>query len=223
MTCDVNNTIARRVARELKDGQVVNLGIGLPTYVANHIAEDTHIFLHGENGILGLGPVPEAGKEDPNVFDAGVASATILPGGSFMDSAESFGLIRSGRIDVTVLGALQVDEKGNLANWIIPGKMIVGYGGAVDLVTCAKTVIVAMKHTNKGAHKIMTSCTLPLTGSRCVRYIVTEMGFMEVTEQGIVLREVAQGLTAEEVQAATEARLIIPETVGVMPVVPIEE
>ncbi|MGP8312806.1 3-oxoacid CoA-transferase subunit B [Enterocloster aldenensis] len=219
MACDVNNTIAKRVAHELKDNQVVNLGIGIPTFVSNHIPEHINVYFHGENGILGLGPVPAHGMEDPNVFDAGAAGATVIPGGSFMDSSQSFALIRSGRIDVTVLGALQVDERGNLANWTIPGKMTVGFGGAVDLVTCAGTVIVAMKHTNKGAHKIMTSCSLPLTGAHCVRYIVTEMGFMEVTEQGIVLKEVAEGLTVQDVQKATDARLIIPERIGIMPIV----
>lgn len=223
MVCDVKNTIARRVAQELKDGQVVNLGIGIPTLVANHVPKDVSIILHGENGIIGQGSAPAPGDEDRNVCDAGAAFTTVIPGGCFVDSADSFGLIRSGRIDVTVLGALQADAKGNLANWMIPGKMVVGFGGAMDLVTCAKTVILAMEHTNKGRPKIVEHCDLPLTGAKCVRFIVTEKAFMEITPEGIVLREIAEGLSVEDVQNATEAQLIIPQQVGVMPVVQVEE
>ena len=219
MTCDIRNTIAARVAKELKDGQVVNLGIGIPTYVANHIPEHVSVIFHGENGILGIGPQSAPTEEDSNIFDAGGMPITIVPGGCYLDSAESFALIRSGRVDVTVLGALQVDERGDLANWTIPGKMTVGFGGAMDLVACAKTVIVAMEHTNKGRPKIMKRCTLPLTGAGCVHYIITEKAFMEVTPGGIVLREVAQGLTVEDVQQATEAKLIVPDMVGVMDIV----
>lgn len=216
---DVKHTIAMRAARELKDGQVVNLGIGIPTFVPQYIPKGISVTLHGENGILGIGPQPSMQTIDDNIFDAGGASVSILPGGCFLNSAESFALVRSGRVDVTILGALQVDAQGNLANWTIPGKMTVGFGGAMDLVCCAKTVIVAMAHTNKGKPKIMRNCTLPLTGSNCVRYIVTEMAFMEVTSDGIILREVAEGLTAADVQNATEAELIVPAHIGVMPIV----
>lgn len=219
MEIDNKRTIASRAARLLKDGQVVNLGIGIPTLVTDYIPREISITLQSENGILGIGHTPEEGEADPDVFDAGSNLVTVQPGGAFMDSSSCFGLIRSGRVDATILGALQVDEKGDLANWIIPGKMIAGYGGAMDLITCASVVIVAMEHTNKGKPKILERCTFPLTGAGCVRYIVTEMGFMEVTGAGIVLREVREGLTVEEVQAATGARLLIPEEPGVMPAV----
>jgi acetate CoA/acetoacetate CoA-transferase beta subunit len=203
--------IAQRVAKELKDGDVVNLGIGLPTLVAGFVPEGVNIFFQSENGFIGVGPPPATGFEDLRVVNAGAQCVTILPGGAFFDSATSFGIIRGGHVDATVLGALQVDEQGNLASWMIPGKMVPGMGGAMDLVTGAKKVIVAMEHTAKGNPKILRQCVYPLTAVHQVDYIVTEMGFMEVTPQGIVLKEIHPDVTVEEVQAATEARLIIPQ------------
>ncbi|MCQ4923176.1 CoA transferase subunit B [Tissierella carlieri] len=208
---DKKEFIARRVAKELKDGDVVNLGIGLPTMVANHVPENMTVFFQSENGFIGLGPAPEEGKEDPYIVNAGAQCVTILPGGIFFDSATSFGIIRGGHVDMTVLGALQVDEKGNLANWMIPGKMVPGMGGAMDLVTGAKKVIVAMEHTVKGSHKILKECNLPLTAAGEVNLIITEMGVIEVTKKGLVLKEINPEFTVEEVQAATEAKLIISE------------
>jgi len=207
----IKGFIAKRVAQELKDGDVVNLGIGLPTMVANYLPEGANIFLQSENGFIGVGPVPLEGHEDMRVVNARGQCVTILPGGVFFDSATSFGIIRGGHVDMTVLGALQVDEKGNLANWMIPGKMVPGMGGAMDLVTGAKKVVIAMEHTAKGAKKILKECTLPLTAAHQVDYIVTEMGFMEVTKEGIVLREINPEFSVEQVQEATEATLIIPE------------
>lgn len=207
----IKEVIAKRVARMLKDGDVVNLGIGIPTMVANYLPDDENIFLQSENGFIGVGPLPEEGKENPAIVNAGGQYVTILPGGVFFDSCTSFGIIRGGHVDMTVLGALQVDEKGNLANWMIPGKMVPGMGGAMDLVTGAKKVTIAMEHTVKGNHKILKECTLPLTAAKEVNYIVTEMAFMEVTEEGIVLKEIHPEFTVEEVQAATGATLIIPE------------
>ncbi|MDR7856952.1 3-oxoacid CoA-transferase subunit B [Tissierella sp.] len=208
---DKKEFIAKRVANELKDGDVVNLGIGLPTMVANHVPENISVYFQSENGFLGLGPAPEEGKEDPYIVNAGAQCVTILPGGIFFDSATSFGIIRGGHVDMTVLGALQVDEKGNLANWMIPGKMVPGMGGAMDLVTGAKKVIVAMEHTVKGNHKILKECNLPLTAAGQVNLIITEMGVMEVTEKGLLLKEINPEYTLEEVQAATEATLIIAD------------
>lgn len=208
---DKKELIARRVAKELKDGDVVNLGIGLPTMVANHVPENMTVFFQSENGFIGLGPAPEEGNEDPYIVNAGAQCVTILPGGVFFDSATSFGIIRGGHVDMTVLGALQVDEKGNLANWMIPGKMVPGMGGAMDLVTGAKKVIVAMEHTVKGSHKILKECNLPLTAAGEVNLIITEMGVIEVTKEGLVLKEINPEYTVEEVQAATEAKLIIAE------------
>ena len=208
---DKKEFIARRVAKELKDGDVVNLGIGLPTMVANHVPENMNVFFQSENGFIGLGPAPEEGNEDPYIVNAGAQCVTILPGGVFFDSATSFGIIRGGHVDMTVLGALQVDEKGNLANWMIPGKMVPGMGGAMDLVVGAKKVIVAMEHTVKGNHKILKKCNLPLTAAGEVNLIVTEMGVIEVTDKGLVLTEINPEYTVEEVQAATEANLIISE------------
>ena len=207
----IKEFIAKRVAKELKDGDIVNLGIGLPTMVANYIPEGVNIFLQSENGFIGLGPAPEAGKEDKHIVNAGGQPVTILPGGAFFDSATSFGIIRGGHVDVTVLGALQVDEEGNLANWMIPGKMVPGMGGAMDLVVGAKKVIIAMEHTQKGSPKILNKCTLPLTAAKQVDMIITEMGVMEVTDKGIVLKEINPEYTVEEVQAATEAKLIIAD------------
>lgn len=214
---NVREIIAKRVARMFKDGDLVNLGIGMPTLVANYLPEGTNIILHSENGFVGIGPTPEAGKEEKDTVNAGGQPVTILPGGACFDSAMSFALIRGGHLAATVLGALQVDEKGNLANWMIPGKMVPGMGGAMDLVAGARKVIIMMEHTAKdGSPKILKECNLPLTASQEVDYIVTELGFMEVTPQGIVLRELAPGVTVEEICSKTEATLIIPETPGTM-------
>lgn len=210
--------IAKRVARELKDGDVVNLGIGLPTAVANFVPEGVDVLFQSENGFVGLGPAPAEGEEDKDIVNAGGQHVTILPGGMFFDSATSFGIIRGGHVDITVLGALQVDEEGNLANWMIPGKMVPGMGGAMDLVVGAKKVIIAMEHTVKGNHKILKKCNLPLTAAKQVDMIVTEMGVMEVTDKGLVLKEINPEFTVEEVQAATEAELIIPEDLAKMEV-----
>ena len=210
--------IVKRVARELKDGDVVNLGIGMPTLVANYIPEDMDVTFQSENGFLGLGPAPEAGCEDEYIVNAGAQPVTIKSGGMFFDSATSFAIIRGGHVDVTVLGALQVDEEGNLANWMIPGKMVPGMGGAMDLVVGAKRVIVAMEHTAKGAPKILKKCSLPLTASHQVNTIITEMGVMEVTAKVLELVEIAEGLTVEEVQAATEATLIVSANLKTMEV-----
>lgn len=203
--------IAKRVAKELKDGDVVNLGIGLPTLVANYIPKDIEITLQSENGFVGMGPAPKEGEEDPYLVNASGIYSTINPGGAFFNSADSFVIIRGGHVDATVLGALEVDEKGNLANWMVPGKIVPGMGGAMDLVTGAKKVIVAMNHTAKGSHKILKECTLPLTAVKCVDLIITEMGVMEVTDKGLVLKEINPEFTVEEVRAATGATLIIPE------------
>lgn len=208
--------IAKRVAKELKDGDVVNLGIGLPTLVANYVPEDIEITLQSENGFLGMGPAPGEGEEDPDMVNAGGKFATLNPGGAFFDSATSFVIIRGGHVDVTVLGALEVDEKGNLANWMVPGKLVPGMGGAMDLVTGAKKVIVAMNHTAKGEHKILKECALPLTAVKVVDLIITEMGVMEITDKGIVLKEINPEFTVEEVQNATGAALIIAEDLKYM-------
>ncbi len=210
--------IAKRVAMELNDGDVVNLGIGMPTLVANYIGNDIDVVFQSENGFLGLGPAPEAGKEIHNLVNAGAQPVTINKGGVFFDSSMSFGIIRGGHVDVTVLGALQVDEKGNLANWMIPGKMVPGMGGAMDLVVGAKKVIVAMEHTAKGKHKILKNCNLPLTAKSQVNLIITEMGVMEVTENGLVLKEIAKDVTVEQIQEATEATLIIDKDLKIMEV-----
>lgn len=207
----IKQFIAKRVAKELKDGDVVNLGIGLPTAVANYVPEGINVFFQSENGFIGLGPAPLEGDENPRIVNAGAQCVTILPGGVFFDSATSFGIIRGGHVDMTVLGALQVDEKGNLANWMIPGKMVPGMGGAMDLVVGAKKVVVAMEHTVKGNHKILKECNLPLTAAGQVNLIVTEMGVIEVTEKGLVLKEINPEFTIEQVQAATEAELIISD------------
>jgi len=207
----IKTVIAKRVAKELKDGDVVNLGIGLPTLVANYVPEGINVFFQSENGFIGLGPVPLEGHEDTRIVNAGAQCVTILPGGVFFDSATSFGIIRGGHVDMTVLGALQVDENGNLANWMIPGKIVPGMGGAMDLVVGAKKVIIAMEHTVKGAHKILKNCTLPLTAAGQVNIIITEMGLIEVTQKGLVLKEINSEFTIEEVKAATQAELIISD------------
>jgi acetate CoA/acetoacetate CoA-transferase beta subunit len=208
--------IAKRVAEELKDGQLVNLGIGLPTLVANYIPEGMNITFQSENGMVGMGPAAAVGDEDMDITNAGGQYVTILPHGAFFDSATSFALIRGGHVDATVLGALEVDEEGNLANWIVPGKMVPGMGGAMDLVTGAKRVIVAMQHTGKGEPKILKRCKLPLTAKAEVDLIVTELCVIEVTKEGLVLREIHRDTTIDEVISLTEAALIIPEEVKIM-------
>lgn len=203
--------IAKRVAKELRDGDVVNLGIGLPTMVADYVPDGINVTFQSENGIIGLGPAAQEGKEDKDVFNAGGGYVTAVPGAQFVNSADSFGVIRGGHVNVAVLGALQVDEKGNLANWMVPGKKVPGMGGAMDLVVGAKAVIIAMEHTAKGNHKILKECTFPLTGEKVVSKIITEMAVLEVTDGGLVLTEIAPGLTVEEVQAATGAPIKVSE------------
>lgn len=204
--------LVRRVAQEFKTGDVVNLGIGIPTKIANALPKETQIILQSENGYLGIGPAPETGKEDPDTVNAGGQPATILPGGCCIDSATSFAIIRGGHVDATVLGALQVDEEGNLASWMIPGKIVPGMGGAMDLVVGARRVIIAMEHTAKnGGFKVLKKCTLPLTAAKQVNLIITDMGVMEVTPKGLLLKELAPGFSFEEVQDRTEALLIRAE------------
>lgn len=207
----IRETIAKRAAKEMNNGDVVNLGIGLPTLIPNFLPEDVKITIHSENGILGMGPKPQPGKENPEITDAGGAFSTVNPGGAIFDSATSFGYIRGGHVDVTVLGALQVDKHGNLANWNIPGKKTPGMGGAMDLVASAKKVILAMEHTAGGKHKILEECTLPLTGAGVVDLIITEMGVMEVTPEGIVLKEYNPVFTLDEIKAATGTPLIVAD------------
>ena len=214
---DIRELIAKRVAEFFEEGNLGNLGIGLPTLVANYLPADKNVMLHSENGFLGLGPMPEPGLEDKDTVNAGGIPVTIVPGGVAFDSAMSFALARGGHVDVTVLGALEVDENGDLANWHVPGKLLPGMGGAMDLVVGAKTVIIAMEHTQKdGSPKILKKCTLPLTAVGVVNFIVTELGVMEMTGEGIVLRELAPGVTVDDIQAKTEATLIIPDVVGSM-------
>jgi 3-oxoacid CoA-transferase subunit B len=202
--------IAKRIARELKDGYYVNLGIGIPTLVANYIPPGIKVVLQSENGLLGIGPFPEEGEEDPDLINAGKQTVTTVPGSAFFDSAMSFGMIRAGRVDLTVLGAMEVSERGDIANWKIPGKMVKGMGGAMDLVASAKNIIVAMMHTNpKGESKLLSHCTLPLTGSRCVKKMVTDIAVLDITERGFKLLERAPGISVDEIKSKTEGKLIV--------------
>ena len=206
---EMREVIAKRAAKELHDGDVVNLGIGIPTMIPNYLPEGVEVVLQTENGAMGMGPTPAEGQEDKNLINAGGGFITLNPGASSFDSATSFSIIRGGHVNVSFLGALQVDEKGNLANWIIPGKMAPGMGGAMDLVVGARRVILTMEHTQKGAPKILKECNLPLTAAGQVDMIITEMGVMEITPEGIVLTEIHPEFTVEQVQAATDAKLII--------------
>lgn len=213
---DIKEMIARRVAKELKEGDVVNLGIGLPTMVSNYVKKDLDILFQSENGLVGLGATPEKDQEDYELTNAGGEPVTILPHGATFDSAMSFNIIRGGHVDVTVLGSLQVDESGSLANWIIPGKMVPGMGGAMDLVVGAKKVIIAMTHTSRGKAKILKKCTLPVTAIGEVNLIITELGVMEISSEGIILKEIAENISVEDIQKNTEAKLIIDKNLKIM-------
>ncbi len=211
------NGIAKRIAREVRDGYYVNLGIGIPTLVANFVRDDIQVEFQSENGVLGMGPFPYEGEEDPDLINAGKQTITTLPGASFFDSAMSFSMIRGQHVDLTILGAMEVAENGDIANWKIPGKMVKGMGGAMDLVASAENIIVAMMHTNKaGESKLLKRCTLPLTGVQCVKKIVTNLAVMEITPEGFLLLERAPGVSVEAIRNATEGRLVVPADVPEM-------
>ena len=209
--------IAQRIAKELKDGMYVNLGIGVPTLVANFVPEDIEIELQSENGMLGIGPFPAEANVDPDLINAGKQTVTLRTGGSFFDSALSFGMIRAGKVDLTVLGAMEISDQGDIANWKVPGKMVKGMGGAMDLVASAKNIIVGMMHTDKeGNSKLLPECSLPITGLKCVKRVVTDLGYFEITPEGFLLKEYAPGVTVEEIKAKTAGRLVIADDVKEM-------